>query len=216
MKKSIIYLLATVLLLGVSGNVTAQNKQMKKALQKEYKAKVKKLTKEGWQVFGTSRTLEVALLKHYEKLEEEGVVEVFGSATSSNKNIGKEKLMMSACASYAGRCGSNIKGRITQDMGSVLSESEIAEFENFYAAYENNVQTEIKGELTSSFSIYRQTKIDGRDVYEFETYFIVDEAAASRARLRAFQNAAKESAVAQKYAEQVSKFIQEGNPALDD
>lgn len=216
MKKIIIYSLATVLLLGVAGNVTAQSRQMKKALNKEYKAKVKKLTKDGWQVFGTSRTLEVALLKHYEKLNEDGVVEVFGSAVSGNKNIGKEKLLMSACAAYAEKCGSNIKGRITEDMGSIVSESEMAEFENFYAAYENNVQAQIKGELTSSFSIYRPTTVNGRDVFEFETYYIVDEAAASRARIRAFQNAAKESAVAQKYAEQVSKFIQEGQVSIED
>lgn len=216
MKKTIIYFLATMLLFGVAGNASAQNRQMKKALQKEYKAKIKKLTKEGWQVFGTSRTLEVALLKHYEKLEEDGVTEVFGSATSGNKNIGKEKLLMSACAAYAEKCGSNIKGRIVEDMGSIVSESEMAEFENFYAAYENNVQTQIKGELTSSFSIYRPVKINGHDVFEFETYYIVDEAAASRARIRAFQNAAKESAVAQKYATQVSKFIEEGNPSMEE
>lgn len=38
----------------------------------------------------------------------------------------------------------------------------------------------------------------------------MDEAEASRARIRAFQNAAKESAVAQKYAEQISEFIRSG------
>ena len=42
-----------------------------------------------------------------------------------------------------------------------------------------------------------------------KTHYIIDEAAASRARIRAFQNAAKESAIAQKYADQVSKFIEE-------
>lgn len=215
MKKVVTCFLAVALFLGFTGGVNAQNKQLKKALQKEYKAKVKKLTKEGWSVFGTSRTLEVALLKHYEKLNEDGAVEVFGSAISGNKNIGKEKLMMSACEAYAQKCGSNIKGRITEDMGSITSE-ELSEFEHFYAAYENNVRAQIKGELTSSFSIYRPVKIDGKDVFEFETYYIVDEVAASKARIRAFQNAIKESAVAQKYADMVSKFIEEGNPMMEE
>ena len=41
--------------------------------------------------------------------------------------------------------------------------------------------------------------------------FPVDMEAASKARIRAFENAAKESAVAQKYAEQVRAFIKEGS-----
>ncbi len=207
-----IFVILSLLLSCALGTANAQTKAMKKALEKEYKEKVKKYTKEGWTVFGTSRTLDVALLKHYEKLNEDGITEVYGTAVSGNKNIGKDKLLMSACASYAQKCGSNIKGRITEDMGSIVSTEELEEFEHFYAAYENNVQTQIQGELTSSFSIYRPTKVNGKDVYEFETYFIVDETAASKARIRAFQNAMKESAVAQKYAETVSKFIEEGNP----
>ena len=75
--------------------------------------------------------------------------------------------------------------------------------------YENNVKAEIRGELRPSYTIYRPVKIHGKDAFEFEAHYIVDEAAASRARIRAFKNAAKESAVAQKYAEKVSEFINE-------
>lgn len=207
-----IFVIVSLLLSCALGSVNAQTKAMKKALDKEYKEKVKFYSKGGWTVFGTSRTLDVALLKHYEKLNEDGVTEVYGTTISGNKNIGKDKLLMSACAAYAQKCGSNIKGRITEDMGSVVSTEELEEFEHFYAAYENNVQTQIQGELTTSFSVYRPITVNGKDVYEFETYFIVDETAASKARIRAFQNAMKESAVAQKYAESVSKFIEEGNP----
>lgn len=46
----------------------AQNKALEKALKKEYKTKMKEYKKEGWKVFGTSRSLEVALLTHYDKL----------------------------------------------------------------------------------------------------------------------------------------------------
>ena len=130
-------------------------------------------------------------------------------SVSSNKNIGKDKVLMSACVTYAQKIGSNIKGRIVEDMGSVVSTEELAEFEHFYEAYENSVQAEIKGELRNSYSIYRPVEIQGKEAYEFQTYYIVDENEASRARIRAFQNAAKESAVAQKYAEQVSEFINE-------
>ena len=43
-----------------------------------------------------------------------------------------------------------------------------------------------------------------------QTYFIVNEDAATKARIRAYENALKESAAAQKYAEKVSAFVREG------
>lgn len=211
MKKLFVCLMA--ICLGLSMNVSAQSKtlarQKAKQERKEYKQKVKKYQKEGWDIFGSSHTLEMSLLNHYEALEKDGVTEVTGFATSAVKNIGKDKLMMSACTAYAQQIGSYVKGRIVEDMGSIVSTEELEEFEHFYAAYENNVKAEIRGELRPSYTIYRPVKIHGKDAFEFEAHYIVDEAAASRARIRAFKNAAKESAVAQKYAEKVSEFINE-------
>lgn len=211
MKKLFVCLMA--ICLGLSMNMSAQSKtiakQKAKQEKKEYKQKVKKYQKEGWDIFGSSHTLELSLLNHYEALEKDGVSEVTGFATSAVKNIGKDKLMMSACTAYAQQIGSYIKGRIVEDMGSIVSTEELEEFEHFYAAYENAVKAEIRGELRPSYTIYRPVKVHGKDAYEFEAHYIVDEAAASRARIRAFKNAAKESAVAQKYADMVSNFINE-------
>ncbi len=187
----------------------AQNKQMEKQLKKEYKLKMKEYSKGNWKVFGTSRTLEVALLLHYEKMAKDGVVEITTQTTSTNKNLAKDKLLMNACAKYAQEIGSNIKGRIVADMGSAISPEELVEFESFYAAYENNVSAQIKGELHNTFCIYREIEHNGVPAYEFEAYYIVDMEAASLARMRAFENAAKESAIAQKYAKQISDFINE-------
>lgn len=191
--------------------VNAQSKQLQKQLNKEYKLKMKEYAKGDWKVFGTSRTLEVALLLHYEKLADDGVKEITTQTISTNKNLAKDKLMMNACTKYAQEMGSNIKGRITTDMGSAFSPEELVEFEAFYAAYENNVSAEIKGELHNTFCIYREIKHNGMPAYEFEAYYIIDTEAASIARIRAFENAAKESAVAQKYAEKVSEFIRNGS-----
>lgn len=212
MKKVILMAIAAFLCCGQINYADAQNnKQLARAQKKEYKNKVKEYKKEGWKIFGTSHTLEVALLTHYDKLSKDGVTEVTGFTSSSNKNIGKEKLFMSACTDYAKRAGSNIKGRIVEDMGSIISTDELAEFEHFYAAYENNVQKEIKGELQTSYMIYRSIgKQNDVEVFEYQAFFLVDEASATKARIRAFENAAKESAAAQKYAEKVSQFIKEG------
>lgn len=213
MKKLFVCLMAICLGFAMNANSqTVYSKQKAKQAKKEYKQKVKKYQKDGWEIFGSSHTLEMALLNHYEALEkagENGVVELTGYATSASKNVGKDKLMMSACTTYAQMIGSNIKGRIIEDMGSTLTTEELAEFDHFYSAYENKVKAEIRGELRPSYSIYRPVKVHGKDAYEFEAYYIVDEAAASRARIRAFENAAKESAVAQKYADKIHQFIEE-------
>ena len=216
MKKIGLIALALFFCLAIPSSMMAQEKQLNKALKKEYKKKMQAYEKEGWKIFGTSRTLDVSLLSHYQKLNEDGITEAYGTTISSSKNIAKDKLLMSACVTYAAKNGSKIKGRIVDDMGSIVSTEEMAEFDHFYAAYENAIQTEIKGELRQSYSIYRPVKIDGKDAFEFETYYIVDEAEASKARIRAFQNAARESAVAQKYAEKVSEFIKEAFNPMED
>ena len=75
------------------------------------------------------------------------------------------------------------------------------------------VEKEIKGEMKESFSVIRENgkdKKSGAPVYEMQTFYLIDEDAASEARIRAFENAMRESAAAQKHAEMVSKFIQEG------
>ena len=216
MKKLLVCLMAVCL--GFSMNASAQSayaKQKAKQAKKEYKQKVKKLSSDGWEIFGSSHTLEMSLLEHYEALEKDGIKEIVGYATSTSKNIGKDKLMMSACTSYAQRISSYIKGRIVEDMGSQVTPEDLDEFEHFYAAYENNVKAEIRGELNPSYFIYRPVKIHGKNAYEFEGYFLIDEAGASSARIRAFKNAAKESAVAQKYAESVSNFINDAS-AVDE
>ena len=212
MKKLFALMMTIVIGLGFSASAqTAYAKQKAKQTKKEYKQKIKKYKQEGWEIVGSSHTLEVALLNHYEALEKDGVDELTGYATSASKNVAKDKLMMSACTTYAQMIGSNIKGRIVEDMGSTLTTDELAEFDHFYSAYENKVKTEIQGELRPSYTIYRKITIHEKDAYEFEAHYLIDEAAASRARIRAFQNAAKESAIAQKYADQVSKFIEEAN-----
>ena len=208
MKKILVAILALSFLAVPAMN--AQSRQLKKQLKKEYKLKIKKYSKEDWEVFGTSRTLEVALLMHYDKLNDGEKREIVVHATSTNKNIGKEKLLANACSQYAQSMGSNVKRRIVSDMGSKISPEELAEFEAFYSAYENNVAAEIKGELYNTFCLYRDVKLNGTAAFEFEGYFIVDIDAATQARIRAFENAARESAAAQRYAEQVSEFIKEG------
>ena len=210
--------LMMVAALALSANCTTAQAQsqesqysqmLAKQLKKEYKNKLKELKKEKWQIYGSSKTLEVALLTHYDKLEKGGqdAHEIIGTATKfKSKNIGHQTAINNACNIYARQAGSHVKGRVVSDMGA-NSDSIANEFDHFYAAYQSLVEKEIKGEMQESFSLIRPYK-DGS--FEMQTFFIVNEAAASKARLRAFEIAAKESAAAQKYASKVGEFIKEG------
>lgn len=206
--KKVIFALLTVMICSLSFECNAQNnKALEKAIKKEYKAKMKEYKKGGWKIFGTSRTLEVELLMHYEALTKEGVHEIPANAESSSKNMGRDKLLMNACTYYAREAGQTVKGRIVEDMGSNITPEEAAEFEHFYEAFEAAVEKEIKGELKPSYTVYREVKKGEGTIFEFEAIFLVDEDAATQARIRAFENAARESEMALKYAEKISDFI---------
>lgn len=199
-----IFVLLFAMLLIVPSCMEAQDKMIQKAV----KSKVKEYEKAGWKIYGTSLPMNVALTKHYEKiLGEEGAFEVSGSASNfKSKNVGKQMAINSACQTYAQSAGSHVKGRVVSDMnGDGVEAGE--EFENFYAAYERLVEKEIKGEMKESYTIIKESK---NGPSEMLVFYVINEEAASRARIRALENAAKESEVAQKHAQKVSDFIREG------
>lgn len=210
MKKFFAFVLSALIMTASFQTVSAQ--ALSKAMKKEYKVKMKQLKKEKWELFGSSRTLEVVLLNYYEALgSSENVREIMGYAPHFNsKSVGHQTAINDACRTYAQQCGSTVKGRIDSDLASDGSDV-TSEFEHFYAAYERLVEKEIQGELVEKFSLIRQVgKEKGQVIYEMQTFFLVDEDAATKARIRAYENALKESEAAQKYATKVSDFVKEG------
>lgn len=207
MKKIIMFLMAFCMVFPCAN---AQNsKAMQKALKKEYKLKMKEFKKGGWTLYGSTRSLDVALLSHYEKLAKEGdnAYELMGACSQfKSKNVGHQTCINNAANTYALQAARTLKGRIVSDMAGNADDA-AAEFDHFYAAYESLVQKEINGELQESFTVIRENK-DG--TFEMQAFFIVSESAATRARIRAYENAAKESEAAQKYAQKVSDFVNKG------
>ena len=202
MKKIIMFLMAAFMLSVVP--VTAQ--ELSKSGKKALKAKVKEFNKEGWKIFGSTSTLDYALERHMIKMQSEDAIEVPGIASSfKSKNVGKQMALNSAMTYYASMMDSEIKGKVVSDMQGDGEFSE-TEFEKFYAAFKRSVQTTIKDELKESFSIIRDK---GNGTSEMQTFFIVDKHAASQARVRALEQAGKESVAAQLYAKVVQKFIEE-------
>ena len=186
--------------------VPATAQELSKSGKKALKAKVKEFKKEGWKIFGYTSTIDLALEKHMLKLQSEDAIEVPGIASSfKSKNVGKQMALNSAMTNYASMMDSEIKGKVVSDMQGDGEFSE-TEFEKFYAAFKRSVQTTIKDELKESFSIIRDK---GNGTSEMQTFFIVDKKAASQARVRALEQAGKESVAAQLYAKVVQKFIEE-------
>ena len=202
MKKIIMFLMAAFML----SVVPATAQELSKSEKKSLKAKVKEFKKEGWKIFGSTSTIDLALEKHMLKMQSEDAIEVPGIASSfKSKNVGKQMALNSAMTNYASMMDSEIKGKVVSDMQGDGEFSE-TEFEKFYAAFKRSVQTTIKDELKESFSIIRDK---GNGTSEMQTFFIVDKKAASQARVRALEQAGKESVAAQLYAKVVQKFIEE-------
>ena len=202
MKKIIMFLMAAFML----SVIPATAQELSKSEKKSLKAKVKEFKKQGWQIFGSTSTLDYALERHMIKMQSEDAIEVPGIASSfKSKNVGKQMALNSAMTNYASMMDSEIKGKVVSDMQGDGEFSE-TEFEKFYAAFKRSVQTTIKDELKESFSIIRDK---GNGTSEMQTFFIVDKHAASQARVRALEQAGKESVAAQLYAKVVQKFIEE-------
>ncbi len=201
-------LILTISMVFSTSSAYAQNKILQKAIKKEYKMKKKEYKKEGWKLFGSSRSLDVALLTHYDKLEKlgENGYEIVGICSKfKSDNVGHQAAINNACNTYARNAGSHVKGRVVSDMASD-GDDVSSEFDHFYATYESLVEREIRGEMQESYAIYRE--LDGGEK-EMQVFFIINEDAAAKARVRAYENALKESEAAQKYAGKVSEFIKE-------
>lgn len=209
MKRFLVLAMAAFMTFGFCAQSEAQNAQLRKAQKKEYKAKLKEFKKNGWTLYGSSRSIEVALLSHYDKLDQLGPkgAELMGEASRfKSKNVGKQQAVNNACVTYASEAGRHLKGRIVSDLAANADDIDV-EFDKFYAAYESLVEKDIQGELQESFTLIKDHH-DG--TFSMQVYFIVDEDAACAARIRAMENAARESEAAQRYAKQVSDFVREG------
>ena len=172
----------------------------------QYRKKLREIKKEGWELYGSSKTMKEVLRTHYEALDQEGVFEVFGSATGiKSESIGQQMAWNNASINYVQQAGSFLRGRIATD--NHTGGGYDGEFNNFYSAYETLLQKEIRGELRPSYTLVRHNA-DG--TCQVMSYFIVNEEAAMNARIKAMELAASESEAAQRIAARISEFVKEG------
>lgn len=205
MKKILVLLMAVCL----AAPLFAQNyeKTAKKAQQREFKAKLNGYKKKGYEIMG-SRTLDVALAKHYQKLAElgENGQEYYGYSTKTkSKNLGEQAAFNNATIKYAQLAGSTVKGRILSD-NSVDMVANEGEFEKFFSIYERLVEQKVKNVMQHSYSVIKD---NGDGTYEVQSFFIVEESAARKARSAALEGALKDTQALNKYAKEIRKYTDE-------
>ena len=77
----------------------------------QYRKKLREIKKEGWELYGSSKTMKDVLRIHYEALNQEGVFEVFGSATGiKSESIGQQMAWNNASINYVQQAGSFLRG----------------------------------------------------------------------------------------------------------
>ena len=198
-------MLAMGLIIAFSGAI-AKPGNSDKVLWKQAKKKAKELTREGWKLDG-SKTLDVCLYDHYKKLQDsdnqELISNVVGKTNIKTLNQAQRWAIVNAATRYATEARMTVVGKVTSEIGAGLEG--VGSPEDFYAAYESRVATELQGQLKPSISLYR-TK-DGR--LEYKIFYLVNEDSASKARMRAMERAMQESEFARANAKRISEFVHE-------
>ncbi len=198
----------TLLGLFTCGVMFAQPKNSDKANWKRAQKNAKLFIKDGWRVHG-SRSLEEMLYAHYQKVDDdknqELLASVEGNTSVKTLNQAQQWAANNAAVSYANQACKNVETKIDGEFGAGMESD--PSVDNFYQGYEAKVATEINGELKRSFAMYKEKANGGID---YRVYYIVNEDAASKARIRAMERALAESEFARKNADRISKFVKEG------
>jgi hypothetical protein len=183
-------------------------KQKEKEAERMYEQKIAEYKQDGWKLSGSSKTIEVALLEHYEKLYDTQTEnkELVGEVSQCQSiNVCRQVATNNAMTHYASLAGSFVRGRIASDVDADATRL-AAEFDKMYAAYERLVAAEVRGVLTESYAIEKADK----QSRQYKLYFVVNEEKAAAARIRALERAAQETEAAQEYATKITDFVKEG------
>ncbi len=200
-----VILMAMAICLTVCAAYAAKPEQV---AAKYAKKQAKVFAKDKWKVDGIF-TLEEVFYNYRMALLKEGNYPLTGIVGGQNScktiNQAKQWATTNAAISYSKEAGQMMRGRVTNEIAAGAG-TDAQSLDNMYEGYESLVQKEIRGELKMSFGLYRETKSG----IEYQAFYVINEDAASKARIRAMENMMKESEFARQHAEQISKFVQEG------
>ena len=178
-----------------------------KELAKETKTVTKSLQKDGWKMVDISMSIEGAVSRHLARSNEPG-----SQAISSTIRCGS---IMSNCdraaftdalRKYAMQSEAFVREALTGD--DYLNQASLREeFSKLYSQFEMLVQKEISGAVTPSFQVYKKSTKRGATETDYRAFYIINEEKASTARIRAMEQALKESEALQRYSERISEAV---------
>ncbi|MCL2073859.1 MAG: hypothetical protein FWH18_08060 [Marinilabiliaceae bacterium] len=197
-----------------------QSKKQAKRSAKSAKNSAKEMRKKGWEVVGSTRTIEDAFIAHYEKLTRTEGEELSGMAINCAVPANcKTAAFNDAALNYARLTTGEIIERMNGDSNlDQAREDSAEEFNKFYQAFESYARASIKGIMGSTPSLSLQNKT----TKEFWVFYIVDAKGAAKARqeayelamkeaemIKALERATKQTEKAQEYARKISDFVNE-------
>ena len=196
MKKILIVLVAALV---ATAPVFAQSKAALKSAKKAAKV----ATAEGYKLL-ESGDLVLRAAQHLDKVLA-GAEEIVATADGKRStNMAKTIARNNALNEYAEKARSIVKGRVTSEMTDVND----VQKENFVAAYERLVLSELKGEVKNSYTLVRHNA--KTNTYDVKLYCLIDTEGAHKAHMNALKQAAEEQKIAQEYGTKISNWVNEG------
>jgi len=212
-KMSIMTLLAVFALTAIPQDSYAQQltKKQEKSLTKKAKTQAKKLTKDGWDVSGSSKMLEEALFEHYSKQAKNNSDELVGEVSQCRSiNVCRKNALFNAQTDYVQQISAEIKGIADQVVNNNASLN--LESDQFSGAFVGKFKADVSGILDESFSLVREKN----GVKVFRTYFIINKLKEGAARTSALEMSLKETKLTVEQINTVSKFIEDKFKEEDD
>lgn len=178
--------------------LSAQSKREVRAIKKEAKAMARQLEEDGFRSvdFGALEPL----IENYLFGARLGHTQIIGTANQSRSlNLGKITAFTNAINEHVSMISADVTGRISSNSSSIDGK----EREDIIAAFERKVQSEVKGEVRTCFTVIRERK----NRYDVRVYCLVDYDAAHAAHMRAMKMALEELELTQEYGDALSDWI---------
>ena len=202
MKK--LFLVLAAALVAIAPLSAQVDKDVARAAKKDAAKAAKAALKDGYTML-ESGDLETRITKHLEKVYANTAFEITNTAEGKRSvNMAKTIARNNIFNEHAESARSMVKGRVTSDMQDVNN----VQAENFVAAYERLVCTELNGEVRVSYTLVRHNKKD--NTYDVKLVCLVDYDAAHKVHVNAIKRAAEQQQLAQQYGTKISSWIDEG------
>lgn len=173
MKSLLKITLCLFLLLWVIGTLAAEagDGKLSKELQKAYRKECKALKKEGWKVYGNALTLDAAMLRYYQNLEQGGeqVQHFVGTGQSKKVNTAYTKARTSAMAQLASMRESQIEALVSIEM----SNSEKGDTATSRKDVESQIRSKVEQTIKSLSPVVSLSRTLPDGANEIRLYYVV-------------------------------------------